>query len=128
MADTTHAVPTRANTPRDCYLNTGHSGHDLLAPGTRCQFCGFIAPTDAELSARINAETIVAMQGNARELEAALRDLLKQMDDEESNREEGIFAVPGCRVCTHGVTPDRWHTGPCARHRAEELLRKRGAL
>jgi len=150
VADTTNAAPARANTPRDCYADKSHSAHDLLAAGARCQFCGFIAPTDAEvaalrsrcevlaLAATLNGETISGMQIYARMLEAerdglatALRELLKQMSDEESNREEGVFVDAGCRFCTLGVTPDRYHTGPCARHRAVELLRKlglRGAL
>jgi len=92
---------------------------------------------DAATAARLNAETISGLQVAKEAAEAgercyyqrlgkavvALRDLVKQMRDEESNREEGIFADLGCRECTHGTTPDRYHTGPCARHRAEALLR-----
>jgi len=92
---------------------------------------------DSSTASRLNAETISGLQAAKEAAEtgercyynrlckalAALRDLIKQMRDEESNREEGVFADPGCRDCTSGVTPDRYHTGPCALHRAEALLR-----
>ncbi|HXJ69391.1 MAG TPA: hypothetical protein VNM39_10830 [Verrucomicrobiae bacterium] len=32
------------NTPDNCYLDKGHSAHDLLGPGEVCKACGFVAP------------------------------------------------------------------------------------
>ena len=32
-----------ANTPDNCYLDKGHSAHDLMAPGDTCEACGFVA-------------------------------------------------------------------------------------
>ena len=31
---------------------------------------------------------------------------------------------PGCRECTHGVTPAKYDTGLCAWHEAERVLRE----
>jgi hypothetical protein len=33
-----------ANTPDNCYLDNGHSAHDLLGPGESCKACGFHLP------------------------------------------------------------------------------------
>ena len=36
----------RANTPENCYLRTGHDGHDIMVPGERCKACGWVCPDD----------------------------------------------------------------------------------
>jgi len=107
-----------------------------------------IITRDAETASRLNAETVCGLQQALRESEAngaeaearalhdlyesrarevalrqAVRDLIKCMHDEESNAERDFFTEPGCVICTHGVTPDRYNTGLCAVHRAEKLLR-----
>ena len=82
-------------------------------------------------AASLNAETIVGMQQALRDEEArvakahqAIRDLLKSLEDSENDAERFLIQPdPGCRVCTVGVTPDRYHTGPCARHRAEAMVK-----
>jgi hypothetical protein len=33
-----------ANTPDNCYLDKGHSAHDLLGPGEACKACGYTVP------------------------------------------------------------------------------------
>jgi predicted ArsR family transcriptional regulator len=82
---------------------------------------------DAETASRLNAETICGMQAARGELETrverltkALTDLLKQLDDDEADREEVCIFDYGCPICTHRARS----VSVCARHRAQTLLRE----
>ena len=40
------------NTPDNCYLDKGHSAHDLLGPGEVCKACGFVTPEPDETAVK----------------------------------------------------------------------------
>lgn len=75
------------------------------------------------------AVTVAGLQAHARKAEAdaarlaaALRALLADLSEAESNAERFLIpSDPGCRDCTQGV-PAAPNTGPCPRHAAERLL------
>lgn len=122
----------RARDAEDVCLNT-HTPEALAAT-----WAGLRAPVlkqlhEAEAAVKIlrgtaddAVERLAVVERRMRALEDVLRDLLVAVDDAEANAERSLIrGNPRCSDCTDGATPDRFNAGPCAYHKAQEVLAER---
>jgi hypothetical protein len=92
------------NTPDNCYLDKGHSAHDLLGPGETCKACGFVAGSvlTQEMAGVANRWELYASHESLRIQRDRLRAAVQAMDALWPE----AFAGRWCDECRSGCSDD----------------------